>query len=84
MFKIEIHKKLFASAEIVMVHMIIIIYIRGHSKSMFAQDSRVLTPTPPLFALVRFQAPSVPLHPQGTFVLARPHPLTLIFYTCEI
>ena len=84
MFKVEIQKKLFASAEIVMVHMIIIINIRGHSKSTFAQDSQVLTPTPLLFALVRFRAPSAPLHPQGTFVLARPHPLTLIFYTCEI
>ena len=34
---------------------------RGHSKSTFAQDSRVLTPPSPLFrpcSLVRFRAPS--------------------------
>ena len=58
----------------------------GHSKSMRAQDSRFLTPAPPLlFVLVCFQAtlPS-PFQPQGTFVLARTHPLSLYFYTCEV
>ena len=34
--------------------------VRGHSKSTFAQDSGVLTPHPPLFALARFQAPPSP------------------------
>ena len=28
--------------------------VLGHSKSTFAQDSRLFTPAPPLFALVRF------------------------------
>ena len=58
----------------------------GHSKSTLAQDYRVLTPAPPsLFVLVCFQAtlPS-PLQPQGTLVLARTHPLSLYFYTCEV
>ena len=50
---------------------------RGHSKSTFAQESRVFTPPPssppaPLFVLVRFWAPHTS---QGTFVLARIHPL---------
>ena len=47
-------------------------WVRGHSKSTFAQDSQVLTlpPPPPLFTLVCFQAPP-PL--QGTLVLARTH-----------
>ena len=59
--------------------------LRGHSKSTFAQDSRVLTPPSPLFALVRLGV--LPPHPsprQGTFVLARTYPLPLNFYTCEI
>ena len=59
--------------------------LRGHSKSTFAQDSRVLTLPSPLFALVRFGV--LPPHPsprQGTFVLARTYPLPLNFYTCEI
>ena len=57
----------------------------GHSKSTFAQDSRFLTLSHPLFDFVRFQKllPSPPL-PQGTFILARTHPLPLSFCTCEI
>ena len=54
--------------------------------------SRILSfdsPSTPLFSLVRFQAPPPtllppPLHPQGTFVLARTHPLSLNFYPCEV
>ena len=56
----------------------------GHSK-MFAQDYRVLTPLPPLIALVRFRKPpppSPPLH--SMFDLARTPPLPLNFYICEI
>ena len=57
----------------------------GHSKSTFSQDSRVLTPPPPcLFALARFRATLPPSILQGTFVLARTHPLPLNFYTCEV
>ena len=44
-------------------------------------------PSTPLFSLVRFRAPLPPLpplQPQGTFVLARTHPLSLNFYTCEV
>ena len=37
--------------------------IWGHSKSMFAQDSLVLTPRHPLFALVHFRAPPPPPPP---------------------
>ena len=59
---------------------------RGHSKSIFAQDSRVLTPPPPtpllLFALVRFRA--FPPPPSSTFDLVRTHSLPLNFCTCEI
>ena len=42
------------------------------------------SPSTPLFSLVRFRAPLPPLQPQGTFVLARTHPLSLNFYTCEV
>ena len=35
----------------------------GHSKSTFTQGSRVLSPTLPLFALVRFRAPPPPPPP---------------------
>ena len=56
----------------------------GHSK-MFAQDYRVLTPLPPLIALVRFRKPPPPSpHLQSMFVLARTPPLPLNFYICEI
>lgn len=54
--------------------------VRGHSESMFAQDSQLLTPTPSLFGLVCFQATPHPhSSTQGTFVLARTHPLPLQF-----
>ena len=59
--------------------------LRGHSKSMLAQDSWVFTPPSSLFTLVCFGA--LPPHPsprQGTFVLARNYPLPLNFYTYEI
>ena len=36
--------------------------VMGHSKSMFTQDSRVLTPRSPLFALVCFQTPPPSRH----------------------
>ena len=62
--------------------------IGGHSKSTFAQDSRVLTSPPPrFFTLVHFQAQHPPPHPPWYicfFVLAGTHPLPLNFYTCEI
>ena len=54
---------------------------------MFAQDSQVLSPLPPcspLFIFEHPQTPPDPLTPQGTFILARTHPLPLNFYTCEI
>ena len=58
---------------------------KGTFKNTFAQNSRILTPPPSLFALVRFRAPlPLPPPPQGTFVLARTHPLPLNFYTCKI
>ena len=60
---------------------------KGHSKSTFAQDARIWTPPPPLFDLVRFRAPtlpSLPHHPQSTFILVRTPPLLLNFYSCEI
>ena len=44
------------------LHNLQVCIIWGHSKSMFAQDSRVLTAPPrlPLFALVCFRAPPPP------------------------
>ena len=49
-----------------------------------AQDSRVLTPPPPLFRLCSLSSTTTPLLPQGMFVLATTHPLTPNFYDCEI
>ena len=52
--------------------------LRGHSKSMFAQDSRDLTPPSPLVCPCSFS--STPSPPKGMFVLARTLPLPLILF----
>ena len=54
--------------------------VRRHSKSTFAQDSRVLTTPPPCLRA----PPPPPPKKKGTFVLARTNPLSLNFYTCKI
>ena len=70
-----------------------------HSKSTFSQDSRVLN-NPPLFIIpppsalvcpcsflsnpILPTSPPLTHHTQGTFVLAKTHPLPPSCYTCEI
>ena len=58
---------------------------RGHSKSIFAQDSRVLTPPPPpCYCSPLFVFEHSPPPPSSTFDLVRTHSLPLNFCTCEI
>ena len=51
--------------------------LRGHSKSLFAQDFQDLTPLPPCLPLFIFKHP---FPPKGIFVLARTLPLPLILF----
>ena len=57
-------------------------FVMGHLKSTFSQDSRVLTPPLlPCSPLFVFQHPPFP---QGTFLLARTHPLPLNLFKLNV